>query len=63
MSGIKTVGIAGAGVMGSGIALCAAKAGYRTLLFDTGTEALERGLLYIKTDLEKAVAKGICATG
>jgi len=58
MSGIKTVGIAGAGVMGSGIALCAAKAGYRTLLFDTGTEALERGLLYIKTDLEKAVAKG-----
>ncbi|MEY3984192.1 MAG: hypothetical protein RL160_1751 [Bacteroidota bacterium] len=58
MTQIKTVGIAGAGVMGSGIALCAAKAGYQTILFDTGTGALERGLTYIRTDLEKSVAKG-----
>lgn len=58
MSQIKTVGIAGAGVMGSGIALCAAKAGYQTILFDTGSGALERGLAYIRTDLEKSVAKG-----
>lgn len=58
MTQIKTVGIAGAGVMGSGIALCAAKAGYQTILFDTGAGALERGLAYIRTDLEKSVAKG-----
>ncbi|MEN9510581.1 MAG: hypothetical protein RLZZ370_400 [Bacteroidota bacterium] len=58
MTQIKTVGIAGAGVMGSGIALCAAKAGYQTILFDTGSGALERGLAYIRTDLEKSVAKG-----
>ncbi len=58
MTQITTVGIAGAGVMGSGIALCAAKAGYKTLLFDTGTAALERGLSYIRADLDKAVAKG-----
>lgn len=58
MTQIQTVGIAGAGVMGSGIALCAAKAGYRTLIYDTGAAALERGLNYIRTDLEKAVSKG-----
>ena len=58
MNSIKGVGIAGAGVMGAGIAYCSAIAGYEVLLFDTRREALEKGLLYIRKELEKAQAKG-----
>ena len=42
MSEIKIVGIAGAGTMGAGIAIVAARAGFRTLLYDTNAEQLER---------------------
>jgi 3-hydroxybutyryl-CoA dehydrogenase len=58
MNSIKSVGIAGAGVMGAGIAYCSAIAGYEVLLFDTRREALDNGLLYIRKELEKAQAKG-----
>ncbi len=44
MSEIKTVGIAGAGTMGAGIAIVAARAGFRTLLYDTNAKQLERAL-------------------
>lgn len=39
---IKTVGVAGSGTMGAGIAIVAARAGFRTLVFDTKSEALSR---------------------
>ncbi len=39
---IKNVGIAGSGTMGAGIAIVAARAGFRTIVYDTRPETLER---------------------
>src|SRR6185503_7435298 len=39
---IKTVGVAGSGTMGAGIAIVAARAGFRTIVYDTRADALER---------------------
>lgn len=39
---IKTVGIAGSGTMGAGIAIIAARAGFKTIVYDTRQEALDR---------------------
>ena len=39
---IKTVGIAGSGTMGAGIAIIAARAGFRTIVYDTRQDALDR---------------------
>jgi 3-hydroxybutyryl-CoA dehydrogenase len=52
------VAVAGAGVMGAGIALSSIQAGYRTLLFDVNEAALEKGKSYILKELDKAVEKG-----
>ena len=46
-----TIGVAGAGTMGAGIAQLAALSGARTLLHDPIPEALERGLAEIKSRL------------
>ena len=42
MTSIKTVGVAGSGTMGAGIAIVAARAGFRTLVYDTSADALAR---------------------
>jgi 3-hydroxybutyryl-CoA dehydrogenase len=42
MSEIKTIGIAGAGTMGAGIAIVCARAGFRTRVFDLKQDALDR---------------------
>ena len=42
MADIKTVGVAGSGTMGAGIAIVSARAGFRTIAYDTRPEALER---------------------
>ena len=42
MHNIKTVGVAGSGTMGAGIAIVAARAGFNTIVFDTQQAALER---------------------
>jgi 3-hydroxybutyryl-CoA dehydrogenase len=39
---IRTVGVAGSGTMGAGIAIVAARAGFRTVVYDTKTEAIAR---------------------
>ena len=52
------VAVIGAGVMGSGIALCSIQAGYPTVLFDVNETALQRGMDYIQTQLNVAVSKG-----
>lgn len=39
---IKTVGVAGSGTMGAGIAIVAARAGFKTIVYDTRQEALDR---------------------
>jgi 3-hydroxybutyryl-CoA dehydrogenase len=42
MNQIKTVGVAGSGTMGAGIAIVAARAGFQTIVFDTQQAALDR---------------------
>jgi len=39
---IRTVGVAGSGTMGAGIAIVAARAGFKTIVFDTQQVALDR---------------------
>jgi 3-hydroxybutyryl-CoA dehydrogenase len=53
-----TIGVAGAGTMGAGIAQLAALAGARTLLHDPIPEALERGRQQIKRHLERGAERG-----
>jgi 3-hydroxybutyryl-CoA dehydrogenase len=43
MSEIRKVGVAGSGTMGAGIAIVAARAGFRTIVYDTRADPLERG--------------------
>ncbi|HXD16846.1 MAG TPA: 3-hydroxybutyryl-CoA dehydrogenase [Vicinamibacterales bacterium] len=55
---IKTVGVLGCGLMGSGIAQVAAGAGYRTIVREVNDTALQAGLGRIKKFLSDGVAKG-----
>jgi len=57
MSGIKSVGIVGAGQMGAGIAQVSAQAGYDVRLYDVSPESIEKGIADIKKGLAKLVAK------
>lgn len=54
----KTIGVIGAGTMGSGIAQLAARSGARTLLHDPLAEALQRGAARARDGLAKEAAKG-----
>jgi 3-hydroxybutyryl-CoA dehydrogenase len=56
-SGIKTVGVAGAGTMGAGIAIVAARAGFRTIVYDTREDALARSRKQTEGFLAKSVEK------
>jgi 3-hydroxybutyryl-CoA dehydrogenase len=55
---IKTVGVLGAGLMGSGIAEVAAKAGYTTIVREVSEELSRRGRARIEASLARAVEKG-----
>ena len=63
MTGIRRVGVVGAGTMGAGIAQLAAQAGARTLVHDPDTGALERGLAGIARRLDREVEKGRMEAG
>ena len=54
----KTIGVAGAGTMGAGIAQLACLSGARTLLHDPAPEALTRGIESIKRHLDRGVERG-----
>ena len=54
---IKTIGIAGAGTMGAGIAQVAATYGYQTILFDVNENMLTKAKLSIEKSLESLVQK------
>ena len=54
---IQTVGIIGAGTMGSGIAQVAAQSGFPALLFDINNEVLEKAKGNIKQSLQSLVEK------
>jgi 3-hydroxybutyryl-CoA dehydrogenase len=55
---IEKIGIIGAGTMGHGIALVAAKAGYEILLHDVKDEYVKKGLSSIEKFINKSVEKG-----
>lgn len=55
---IKTVGVAGCGTMGAGIAIVFARAGFRTVLYDVSAETLERAERQIAGFLAKSVERG-----
>ncbi|GAA5334634.1 MULTISPECIES: 3-hydroxyacyl-CoA dehydrogenase family protein [Thermus] len=55
---VKTIGVVGAGQMGSGIAQVAAQAGYEVVLVDVAEGFLERGLAAIRRSLGKFLEKG-----
>lgn len=59
---IKTVGVAGAGTMGQGIAQVCALAGFDVLLYDIQSDAGKRGIASIGTALQKSVEKNRITT-
>jgi len=56
---MKTIGVVGAGQMGSGIAQVAALAGYEVLLFDVASPQLEKALAAIGKNLQRQADKGV----
>jgi 3-hydroxybutyryl-CoA dehydrogenase len=59
---IKTVGVLGCGLMGSGIAQVCAQAGYRTIVREVEQPFLDKGLGRIKKFLSDGVEKGKVTT-
>jgi 3-hydroxybutyryl-CoA dehydrogenase len=55
---IRTVGVLGCGLMGSGIAQICAAAGFTTIVREVNETALESGLARIRKFLDDGVAKG-----
>jgi 3-hydroxybutyryl-CoA dehydrogenase len=58
MNEIRTVGVAGSGTMGAGIAIVAARAGFRTIVYDTRDEALARARKQTEGFFAKSVERG-----
>src|SRR6476659_5702843 len=56
---IKSVGVIGAGQMGTGIAHVVALGGYDVLLHDVSAERLEAGMSLIQRNLTRQVVRGI----
>ena len=55
---IKTVGVLGCGLMGSGVAQVAAQAGYKTIAREVNQGLLDRGMARIRKFLDGGVEKG-----
>ena len=55
---IRTVGVVGCGLMGSGIAQVAAEAGYSVLVREVSEPLLQKGVGRIESFLKKGVEKG-----
>jgi 3-hydroxybutyryl-CoA dehydrogenase len=55
---IRTVGVLGCGLMGSGIAQVCAASGYKTIVREVDDKYIEKGLARIRKFLEDGVAKG-----
>jgi 3-hydroxybutyryl-CoA dehydrogenase len=58
MAEIETVGVAGSGTMGAGIAIVAARAGFRTVLYDVSADALARARTQTEGFLAQSVSRG-----
>jgi 3-hydroxybutyryl-CoA dehydrogenase len=59
---VKTIGVIGAGVMGSGIAQVAATKGIDVILLDVNEKAVKRGINAVEDRLDRVVAKGQMST-
>jgi 3-hydroxybutyryl-CoA dehydrogenase len=59
MVDIKTVGVIGAGQMGSGIAHVVALGGYDVLLHDVSPERIDQGIAQIEKNMTRQVARGL----
>jgi 3-hydroxybutyryl-CoA dehydrogenase len=57
---VQRVLVVGAGTMGTGIAQVAARAGYRTEIFDVAVGAAQRAVERVGESLSRAVEKGRC---
>lgn len=55
---IKTVGVAGAGTMGQGIAQVCALSGFDVLIFDVDADSAKKGIASIDASLQKSIDKG-----
>lgn len=55
---IKTIGVCGAGTMGSGIAQVCAQAGFQVILYDLEESFLQKGFSLIEKNLSVAIDKG-----
>jgi len=58
MKQIQTIGIVGAGTMGNGIAHVAARSGYRVILSDIDSKALERALATVSRNMAREASRG-----
>ncbi|HEY6571727.1 MAG TPA: 3-hydroxybutyryl-CoA dehydrogenase [Candidatus Eisenbacteria bacterium] len=58
MAGVKTVGVVGCGLMGSGIVQVSAQAGLKTIVREADQAFLDKGLARIKKFLDDGVTKG-----
>lgn len=58
LSAIRTVGVAGCGTMGAGIAIVCARAGFRTVVYDTRGQAIEQARTQTESFLRKSVERG-----
>jgi len=58
MSEIRTVAVVGGGLMGSGIAEVAARAGYETLVREVNDDLVDQAIGRIRKSLERAVDRG-----
>ena len=58
MTEIRTVGVCGAGTMGAGIAIVAARAGYDVVLYDTNADSLDRAAKQTEGFFAKSVERG-----
>lgn len=58
MADIRTIGIAGCGTMGAGIAIVCARAGFRTRVFDLRQPALDQARQQTESFFRKSVERG-----
>ena len=54
---VENICVAGAGTMGSGIALSAAQNGYKVILFDTNEQVLTNATISINKNLDSLIDK------
>jgi 3-hydroxybutyryl-CoA dehydrogenase len=60
---MSVIGVCGAGTMGSGIAVVAARAGHKVILYDAAADAARRGIERVTQFLDRSVALGKLEAG